>query len=86
MNYHFKPPLAPHHGGLWEAGVKSMKYHLKRIVEGRKLSIEEFSTLLCQVESTLNSRPLVQMSSDPADFSVLTPGHFLIGESMTELP
>ncbi|XP_073963739.1 LOW QUALITY PROTEIN: uncharacterized protein [Choristoneura fumiferana] len=30
--WHFLPAYSPHMGGLWEAGVKSMKYHLKRIL------------------------------------------------------
>ena len=34
----------------------------------------------------LNSRPLFPMSNDPNDFSPLTPGHFLIGDSMISLP
>jgi hypothetical protein len=86
VTYHFNPPLAPHHGGLWEAGVKSMKHHLKRTVENRKLTSEEFLTLLTQVEAALNSRPLTQMSTDPNDFGVLTPGHFLVGDSLVALP
>lgn len=28
----FNPPSTPHFGGKWEAGVKSMKGHLKRII------------------------------------------------------
>jgi len=86
INFHFNPPYSPHHGGLWEAGVKSMKYHLKRVIEDRKLSIEEFVTLLSQVEASLNSRPLTPLSSDPNDYGILTPGHFLTGDSLTSLP
>ena len=80
------PPKAPHHGGLWEAAVKSTKFHLRRIMGDRHLSLEEFSTLLCQIEALLNSRPLIPMSEDPADYRVLTPGHFLIGDHLQAVP
>ena len=44
------------------------------------------STLLAQIEAVLNSRPLMPISSDDTDLSVLTPGHFLIGQPITALP
>jgi hypothetical protein len=28
--WNFIPPHRPHFGGLWEAAVKSMKYHFRR--------------------------------------------------------
>ncbi|UYV78572.1 hypothetical protein LAZ67_16002037 [Cordylochernes scorpioides] len=47
----FNPPGAPHFGGLWEAGVKALKYHLRRIISNQVLTYEEFWTLLVQIES-----------------------------------
>ena len=86
IEWHFNPPSSPHFGGLWEAGVKSTKSHLKKIVGSSVLTYEEYLTVLTQVEACLNSRPLCQLSINPNDFSCLTPGHFLIGEPLTSIP
>ncbi len=86
ISWHFNSPAAPHHGGLWEAAVKSTKYHLKRIIKNETLTVEEFSTVLCLVEAALNSRPLCALSADPTELDMLTPGHFLIGEPLTAIP
>ncbi|CAK9813845.1 hypothetical protein ANTPLA_LOCUS8006 [Anthophora plagiata] len=85
IQWHFIPPQAPHFGGLWEAAVKSLKYHLTRVVGAELFTFENFNTLVIEVESILNSRPLTPISSDPNDLLVLTPGHFLIGDSLMSL-
>lgn len=59
--------------------MKSVKHHLRPILAGHKLSYEELSTILCQIEATLNSRPLIPASDDPNDVTAITPAHFLIG-------
>lgn len=81
--WHFNPPYPPHRGGIWEAGVKSVKYHLRRTVGVNILTYEEFSTFLCEIEAVLNSRPLTPLSSDASDLKALTPGDFLIGHDLT---
>ena len=84
--WHFIPPAAPHFGGLWEAGVKSMKYHFKRIIGETPLTYEEMTTLMHQIEACLNSRPLCPLTDDSDDMEVLTPGHFLIGRVIVAPP
>lgn len=83
---HFIPPASPNFGGLWEAGVKSTKYHLKRLLDSKIVTYEELSTLLAQIESCLNSRPLCPLNNDPTDVVAITPSHFLIGEASNCLP
>lgn len=84
--WHFITPASPNFGGLWKARIKSTKYHLKRLMLNRILTFEELSTLLAQIESSLNSRPLCPISSDIADCNALTPAHFLIGEPTLCIP
>lgn len=86
IQWHFNPPSAPNFGGLWESVVKSAKLHLKRITHNTKLTFEEMSTFLCQVEATLNSRPLCMLSDDIEDDEPLTAGHFLIGTALNTIP
>lgn len=86
ISWHFNPARASHFGGLWEAGVKSMKTHLHCILKNSKLTYEEFNTLIIQIEACLNSRPLCPLSQDPDDLEVLTPGHFLIGQALITAP
>nr|XP_046491130.1 uncharacterized protein LOC124223331 [Neodiprion pinetum] len=85
-DWSFIPPNAPHYGGLWEAGVKSVRHHLKRVMGEHTLTFEELSTVLVEIEACLNSRPLSALSSDLEDLQALTPFHFLGGSTSALLP
>ncbi|GFX56330.1 uncharacterized protein TNCV_2242621 [Trichonephila clavipes] len=85
IDWNFIPPRSPNFGGLWESGVKSFKTHLKRVAGSSNFTLEEFITLLAEIEAVLNSRPLSPLSSDFDDFETLSPGHFLIGRPVTAI-
>ena len=83
IQWHLTPPRTPHFGGLWEAGVKSMKVLLRKNLHSRLLRYDELETVLVEVEATLNSRPSEPLTStDPDSAELLTPGHFLIGRPL----
>jgi hypothetical protein len=48
INFHFILHCAPHMGGIWEAGDKSMKFHLHRVVGMQNLALKNF--ILCFVK------------------------------------
>ncbi|XP_050350425.1 uncharacterized protein LOC126773518 [Nymphalis io] len=85
VTWHLNTPAWPSAGGLWEAAVKSTKHHLKRVLGEQKLTFEEFTTLLNQIEACLNSRPLCALTENEDD-SFLTPGHFLVGGPLLSPP
>ena len=87
IKWKFNPGQAPHFEGLWEAGVKSTKTLLRKILLNHSLNLEEYSTILCEVEAVLNSLPLQPLHSLSDDgLENLTPGHFLVGRPLTALP
>lgn len=87
IKWHFNAPIWPTAGGLWEAAVRSMKHHLKRVHGEQKLTYEQFLTLLTQIEACMNLRPLCQLTEDVEEFdNYLTPGHFLTGGPILSTP
>ena len=68
----FNPPSAPHFGGVWERIVKSAKKALKITLNGQLVNDETLLTLMAEIESLLNSRPLTHVSVDPQDLEAIT--------------
>ena len=75
----FNPPSAPHMGGVWERLVRSVKEVMTGLLQEKVLTDPQLSTLLTEVESILNNRPLTHISTDIEDHEALTPNHILLG-------
>ena len=66
------------HGSLWS---RLWKDHLKAITLDRIFTEEDLYTFLCEIEFIANQRPLTATSDDIKNYDVLTPNHFIIGET-----
>ena len=90
IKWRFNPPAASHHGGVWERRIRTIRKILQSMLDEQHLKVtkteEQLHTLMCEVEATLNSRPLTKMSDDPTDFQVLTPNHLLLLRSPSCIP
>ncbi|XP_045487471.1 uncharacterized protein LOC123689837 [Pieris rapae] len=86
IQWKFNPPRSPHFGGCFEIFVKAFKNHLRRVVGEQLLTYEEMLTVLTQIESVINSRPLTLLSEDPSELTALTPAHFLMSSPVKFIP
>ena len=77
--WRFIVPRSPWWGGWWERLVRSVKVGLRKSLGTRCLSRVELETVLIEVESCVNSRPLTQVTDGVECASPLTPSHFLTG-------
>ena len=75
------PERAPWYGGFWERLMAVVKTPLRKTLGNTLVSKRKMITLLTQVESVVNDRPLTSMSSDCRDPVPLTPNHFLRGNT-----
>lgn len=80
------PPSAPWWGGFFERMIGLLKNILRKVLGRACLQYEEIYTILCDVESIINSRPLTYLSEDPEDLIALTPAMFLQEIKDTTVP
>ena len=83
----FHPPTASNFGGIWEREIRTVRKVLNALLlEQRiKLSDDNLSTLMCEVEAIMNQRPLSTVSDDPIDPQPLTPNDLLLTQSHAKI-
>ena len=83
IKQNFILPLSPWWGGFYERLVRSVKTCLKKTLGKSFLTFEELQTVLCEIEASINNRPLAYVSDDDLD-DALTPYHLIHGRNISK--
>ena len=86
IKWSFNPPYGSHYGGIWERCIRTTRKILQALLREQITDDESLSTLMCEVESIMNGRPITTISSDPRDQESLTPNHLLLLRSESSMP
>ena len=82
IEWHFNPPSASHFGGVWERQIRTIRKILCALLNEQHMKSckndEQLRTLMCEIEATINSRPLTRVSDDPDDLDVIRPQDLLL--------
>ena len=60
IDWVFNPPAGSHYGGVWERCIRTIRKVMKALLREQPLDDEGLLTLLCEVESIINGRPITQ--------------------------
>ncbi|CAL1678890.1 unnamed protein product [Lasius platythorax] len=82
----FNPPSAAWWGGWWERLIRSIKELLRKVLRRALLNYEELTTILCDCEAIINSRPITYLAEDPQQLIPLSPALFLQDLRNSEVP
>ncbi len=78
---------APWWGGFWERMVKTVKLSLKKAIGRSTVTYDELATILTEVESIINARPITYVYDDQESVSyALSPSHLIYGRMITAMP
>ena len=62
--------------------MKVIKKALKSVTHNQPIQEDQLITTLFQIEGTINSQPLISISDDTDDLTLLAPNHFISGLSL----
>ena len=86
IKWSFNPPYGSQHGGIWERCIRSVWRILRALLQQQSIDHEGLVTLIWEVESILNSRPITFVSDDPVDSEPLMPNHLLLLKCDSPMP
>lgn len=85
IEWRFNLARSPWWGGFFERMIGMVKRCLKKVLGNARLTQDELSTILVEIEGTINNRPLTYNYDGPSE-EVLTPAHLVYGRRINSLP
>ncbi|XP_059391451.1 uncharacterized protein LOC132124461 [Carassius carassius] len=82
----FNSPAASHQGGVWERQIRTVRRILNSLLKEQAVNNDCLLTIMCEVKSIINGRPLTTVSDDVNDLEPLTPNHLLLLKSQPNMP
>lgn len=87
ISWNFIIEKAPWWGGFWERLIRSIKRPLKKVLGRSTLNFEELRTVLVEIESVINARPITYVYDDQESISYpLTPSDLIYGRRVNSTP
>lgn len=86
ITWKFTTPAAPHHNGVTESLVKSVKAGIKKAIGDQILKPFELLTVFTEVANIVNERPIGRIPNDPDDGSYICPNDLLLGRASSHIP
>lgn len=82
----FNSPAASHQGGVWERQIRTVRRILSALLKEQVPNEDCLHTIMCEIESIINGRPLTSISDDINNVEALTPSHLLLLKSQPLMP
>lgn len=84
--WRYIPPKSPWHGGFYERMIGIVKRCLRKTLHRQRIDLEEFRTVVTEIENRVNNRPLTYVTDDLDNLEVLSPSHLLHGRRLEPVP
>ena len=85
IQWRHQTPRSPWMGGHFERLVRTIKTSLSASIVRKLYNIEEFTTIVKEVQSIVNMHPLTYQSNDAHD-QTLTPSQLALGRDISVMP
>lgn len=86
LKWRYTPEYGSWYGSCYERLIRSLKEGLRKVLGKSVIAEWELLTILCEIEASINDRPLCAVSDDVAQFDPVTPSMLLLGSKLSHLP